>query len=288
MLSERLVRHVFALAAALSAAVTLLIFGFMVILGAPLIREGSMAVLFTASWQPVQGVYGIAPMIVGTLTIAGLALVFGFPVSLGCAALISGLGRGTLPKLLHRLVRFMTGIPTVVYGFAGIFLLVPLIRECTGRGSGLCILSAALLLAVLIAPTMILFFVDGFASVPRTYLSAAAALGATPVQRLFYVVIPCSWRALTNGVVLAAGRAVGDTLISLMIAGNAAVWPESLLDPARTLTAHIAMVSAADFDSLAFRTLFACGIVLYISTTAMVMLTRRIGAASENRQWRAP
>jgi phosphate transport system permease protein len=284
MRNERLIRHLLGLAAAFSVAVTLLIFGFMVVLGAPLLREGTVAGLLTAPWHPAQGVYGIAPMIVGTLTIAGLALVFGFPVSLGCAALIGGLGRGPLPNLLHRLVCFMTGIPTVVYGFAGIFLLVPLIREWAGRGSGLCILSAALLLAVLIAPTMILFFVDGFAGVPRTYLAAAEALGATTVQRLLYVVIPCSWRALTTGVVLASGRAVGDTLIALMIAGNAAVLPESLLYPARTLTAHIALVVAADFDSLEFRTLFACGIVLYLCTTGMVILTRSIGAVSERLQ----
>jgi phosphate transport system permease protein len=285
MRNEPLVRCLLGAAAAFSVAVTLLIFGFMVVLGAPLLKGGTFLQIFIAPWSPAQGIYGIAPMIVGTLAIAGLGLVFSFPVSLGCAALISGLGQGPLPALLHRLVRFMTGIPTVVYGFAGIFLLVPLVREWAGRGSGLCILSAALLLAVLIAPTMILFFVDAFFSVPRSYLAAAEALGATPVQRLVHVIIPCSWRGLTSGVVLASGRAVGDTLIALMIAGNAAVLPGSLLEPARTLTAHIALVVAADFDSLEFRTLFACGIVLYLCTTIMVMLTRRIGSASEERQW---
>ena len=272
----------------MSVAVTLMIFGFMIVLGAPLIKDGAFLAIFTAPWLPGQGQVGIAPMIVGTLVIAGLALAFSFPVSLGCAALISGLGRGPLPALLNRLVRFMTGIPTVVYGFAGIFLLVPIIREWAGRGSGLCILSAALLLSVLIAPTMILFFVDAFAAVPRSYLVAAKALGATAVQRFVHIMIPGAWRGLTSGVVLASGRAVGDTLIALMIAGNAAVLPESLMDPARTLTAHIALVVAADFDSLEFRTLFACGIVLYLCTTAMVILTRRLGSATEKRQWPAP
>ena len=285
MRNERLVRFLLGGAAVISVAVTLLIFGFMAVLGAPLLKGGAFLRLFTAPWLPGQGVYGIAPMIVGTLAIAGLAMVFSFPVSLGCAALVNGLGRGPLPALLHRLVRFMTGIPTVVYGFAGIFLLVPLVREWAGRGSGLCILSAALLLAILVAPTMILFFVDAFSNVPRTNLLAADALGATPVQRLVHVVIPCSWPGLTSGVVLASGRAVGDTLIALMIAGNAAILPGSLLDPARSLTAHIALVVAADFDSLEFRTLFACGIVLYLCTTVMVILARRIGSASEEHQW---
>ena len=110
-------------------------------------------------------------------------------------------------------------------------------------------------------------------------------LGASDVQRFVHVTLPGAWRGLTGGIVLASGRAVGDTLIALMIAGNAAVIPESLMDPARTLTAHIALVVAADFDSLEFRTLFACGIVLYLFTTAMVILMRRIGRASERRQW---
>lgn len=278
MQHERLLRCLLSVTAGFSAAVTLFIFGFMVVLGLPVFTKGFLSNILTAPWDPAQAVFGIAPMIAGTACIAGLAMVLSFPLSLGCAALISGLGRGFLPATLHHLVRFMTGIPTVVYGFAGIFLLVPLMRTWAGRGSGLCVLSAALLLAVLIAPTMILMFSDSFAAVPRSTLRAADALGATPVQRLVHVIIPASWRGLTSGVVLASGRAVGDTLIALMIAGNAAVLPGSLLDPARTLTSHIALVVAADFDSLAFRTLFACGIVLYLCTTVMVIVTRRLGS----------
>ncbi|BBO90657.1 PstC family ABC transporter permease [Desulfosarcina ovata] len=282
-IAEPWVRRLLGLMAAFSVAVTVLMFGFMVTLGLPLITEGTFFNMFTGPWQPGQGAYGIAPMIVGTAVIAGLGMAVSFPVSLGCAALISVLGRGWLPILLHRLVRFMTGIPTVVYGFAGIFLLVPLVREWAGRGSGLCILSAGLLLAVLIAPTMILFFTDSFATVPRSYLQAADALGASPVQKLIHVFIPCAWPGLVNGVVLAMGRAVGDTLIALMIAGNATAMPGALTEPARTLTAHIALVVAADFDSLEFRTLFACGIILYLCTTLMVVLTRGIGALRERR-----
>lgn len=218
-------------------------------------------------------------MILGTLVIATLAMLFSLPISLGSAALISGLGGGPFPLFLHRMVRFMTGIPTVVYGFAGIFLLVPMVREWGGQGSGLSVLSAALLLSLLIAPTMILLFMDAFGRVPRSYLMAAKALGATPVQCFVHVMLPNAWRGLAGGVVLASGRAIGDTLIALMIAGNAVLAPDSVLDPARTLTAHIALVVAADFDSLEFRTLFACGIVLYLCTLVMILVARWIGAA---------
>lgn len=274
MRRQGLVQGLLAVAAAGSVAVTVLIFGFMMVLGLPLVTSGAFFKLFTSSWLPNEGLYGIVPMMAGTLFIAGLAMLFSFPLSLGCAALVAVLAKGRVPALLHRLVRFMTGIPTVVYGFAGIFLLVPVVREWTGSGSGMCILSASLLLAILIAPTMILFFTDSFAGVPKSYLAAADALGASPVQKLVHVVIPYSWRGLTTGVLLALGRAVGDTLIALMIAGNATAFPGSPLDSGRTLPAHIALVVAADFDSLEFRTLFACGILLYAFTTLTVLLAR--------------
>jgi phosphate transport system permease protein len=170
----------------------------------------------------------------------------------------------------------MTGIPTVIYGFVGIFLLVPLVREMSGRGSGLSILTAGLMLAVLVAPTMILFFADGLAKVPRAYCHAVTALGGTPVQRFLYVMLPQASRSILAGLVLGFGRAVGDTMIALMLAGNAVAQPESLLDAARTLTAHIALIIAADFDSLEFRTLFICGLTLYLVTTLAVVVMRRV------------
>ncbi|MEJ2041223.1 MAG: ABC transporter permease subunit, partial [Desulfosarcinaceae bacterium] len=140
---------------------------------------------------------------------------------------------------------------------------------------GLCILTAGVMLTVLIAPTLILLIADGLARVPRSYSQAAAALGATPVQRMVYIMLPQAWPGILAGIVLGLGRAVGDTMISLMLAGNAVAPPHSILDSARTLTAHIALVIAADFDSPEFRTLFICGLVLYLSTTLSVVAIRR-------------
>jgi len=270
-------------AAVISGSVAVLIFGFMVVLGFPLIQEGHFFTLLFQLWLPDQGVFGLYPMIIGTLSIALFALLLALPLSLGCASLISVLSDGKFAGLLHRTVQIMTGIPTVIYGFVGIFLLVPFIRELFLTGSGMCILSAAMLLAILISPTMILLFSDSFARVPRAYLDAVDALGGNKVQKLLYVVIPCSLRGILSGIVLSLGRAMGDTLIALMIAGNAIAVPGSVLDPARTLTAHIALIIAADFDSLEFRTLFACGIVLYVFTTLIVIIIRRIGIVSERR-----
>ena len=179
----------------------------------------------------------------------------------------------------------MTGIPTVIYGFVGIFLLVPLIREFFRDGSGMCILTAALMLGVLIAPTMILFFCDSFDRVPRSYIDAADSLGANRVQTLLYVILPSARKGIVIGVLLAFGRAVGDTLVSLMIAGNSIAEPESLLDSVRTLTAHIALVIAADYESPEFRSIFACGLVLYLFITIVILAVRRL--AFRNSEERA-
>ncbi|MBU1743937.1 MAG: ABC transporter permease subunit, partial [Proteobacteria bacterium] len=168
--------------------------------------------------------------------------------------------------------------PTVVYGFVGIFLLVPMVREIFQDGSGMCVLTASLMLAVLISPTLILFFVDGFDRVPRSYLDAVAALGGNEAQQFIFVILPNAWRSVLSGIVLAFGRALGDTLIALMIAGNAAQVPGSVLESARTLTAHIALVIASDYDSPEFKSIFACGLTLYLFSTVMVVLIRSIGA----------
>ena len=168
----------------------------------------------------------------------------------------------------------MTAIPTVIYGFVGIFLLVPLVRELFLKGSGMCILSAAIMLSVLISPTMILFFVDSFARVPQSDLNAVDALGGNTVQKFFYVVLPHSWKGMLTGIILSFGRAMGDTLIALMISGNSVAFPGSVLDSARTLTAHIALIIAADFDSIEFKTIFLGGIFLYIMTSFGIILAR--------------
>jgi len=280
MTALRFTEKWFVIAACLSAFCTLFIFGFMVWLGLPIFREGLFVDILTQPWLPDKGVYGIFPMLLGTVFISLFSVLTAFPLSLGCAGFICGLGPEWAGKFLRKTVRMMTGIPTVIYGFVGIFLLVPFIRELFDGGSGMCMFSAGLLLAVLISPTMILFFTESFDRVPRPYLDAVEALGGSNVQKLLYVVLPWSSKGILAGTVLSLGRAVGDTLIALMIAGNAVSTPGSILDSARTLTAHIALIIAADFDSIEFRTIFVCGIVLYGFTALLVLLVRAIGSRS--------
>lgn len=272
------------ISAIISVAIAVSMMMFMIVLGLPLFEEGHFFRLFHGPWNPVGGEYGIFPMIVGTLSIASLAMVFGFPLSLGTAALISGLSPFPVARFLKRTVQVMTGIPTVVYGFIGIFLLVPLIRSTFDQGSGLCILTASLLLALLVSPTMILMFTESFEQTPRESILAARALGADKVQTFLYVVLPASGKGVLSGVILSMGRAVGDTMIALMVAGNAVALPHSVLDSARTLTSHIALVIASDVDSLEFKTLFICGLVLYLFTAVAVVLLRLAARVSRGRR----
>lgn len=145
-----------------------------------------------------------------------------------------------------------------------------IMREQITGGSGLNILTAAIVLALLIAPTMIVFFVNGLRNVPAGYCLAVDALGGRPVQKLLYLLLPQAWPTIVAGIIMGLGRAMGDTLISLMVAGNSVAVPGAVVDSGRTLTAHIALVIAADFSSMEFRTIFACGLVLYIFTVGVV------------------
>ncbi len=262
---ELLAERFFFLSALASSCLTLGVLAFMVCMGLPAMGGGVHRLLLT-SWDPYRGSYGILPMIVTTGAISFLGVAVAFPLSLGSSFLVTSIAPKAFGGALRRLIQLMTGIPTVIYGFVGIFLLVPLLRELFSRGSGMCILAASLMLGVMISPTMTLFFCDSLERIPRSYLTAADALGANRVQTLIHVMLPAARRGMLAGLILALGRAVGDTLIALMIAGNSVRMPASVLDSARSLTAHIALVIAADYESLEFRSIFTCGVVLYLFT----------------------
>lgn len=281
-LKEVLIERWILFSAILSVIVTISVFGFMVVLGFPLFRELRAIYLLRQPWIPLQGTFGIYPMIVATLAISFMSIIFAFPVSLGCASVISVIGPRFFRLTLRKLVEIMTGIPTVIYGFVGVFLLVPLIREVFMEGSGMCMLTASLMLALLISPTIILFMSDSFSRVPQSYLYAVDSLGGNKIQKLLYVVLPYAKRGILVGLIIGFGRGIGDTLIALMLAGNATNLPGSFLESARTLTSHIALVIAADYESLEFKSIFLCGMVLYL-LTMLITLTLRILGSKEKR-----
>ncbi len=232
---------------------------------------GSNSSLFSSVWNPDGGEYGIAPMIWATLTLSSSALALSWFLALGCVCFINGLGPLWLARPLFVIIRFMTSVPTVVYGFASVFLLVPLIRDGLG-GSGYCWLAAMLILSLLILPTIVLSMNGAVESIKGATSLTSLSLGLTQEQNLAHVVLPASSRWLWASAVLGFGRAAGDTLIPTMLAGNAVQYATSPLDAMRTLTAHIGLVLSADVGGTAYRSLFvAGGILLGISVLANVV-----------------
>jgi phosphate transport system permease protein len=258
-----------ALAAALALAAIL---GFLLWFSLPLLERSQWASLLGWRWRPHQGQYGILSMLVGSLALGLSSLALAFPLGVGVVCCAHGLGPRWLSRSMMPLVRLLASVPTVVYGFTAVFLLVPVVRDGLGGGSGFCWLSAMTILALLTLPTIALLLDAQFAALEPRLRPAAAALGLTRAQTLRHLVLPLSRRGLGAAAALGFGRAVGDTLVPLMLSGNAAQPPQSIFDSLRTLTAHIALVLATDSGSLAYSSLFASGLILF-GLACLVQLT---------------
>lgn len=261
--SGRVVERLLLGATAVSALSVLAIFGFLLVFTLPVFQGDALSSLLSWRWQPLQGEFGTLPMLAGSLSLAGSAVALAYPLGLGVCCFAHGLGPAWASRPLLGSIRFMTGVPTVVYGLVSVFLLVPLIRSGLS-GSGFSWLAALLTLSVLVLPTIVLLIDSQFRLARSEIRLTAAALGFTPVQQLLRLILPLSSRGLAIAATLGFGRAIGDTLIPLMLAGNAPQPPHSLLDPIRTLTSHIALVVATDSQSAAYSSLFACGLILFV------------------------
>ncbi|WAW10029.1 ABC transporter permease subunit [Oxalobacter vibrioformis] len=261
-------------AAALSGLTVLAIFGFLLWFSLPLFHGGMLLSLFSWQWRPTEEAFGILPMVAGSLCLAVSAMLIAFPVGVGLCGFIHGIGPSRLARPLLGIVRFMTSIPTVVYGLVSAFLLVPLLRDGFS-GSGFSWLAALLTLALLVLPTIVLVLDNQFRLLHEEMHLSAMALGLSRAQQFLRLTLPLSRHGLLMALALGFGRAIGDTMISLMLAGNAPQLPHSLLDSIRTLTAHIALVVSTDSQSMAYGSLFACGLMLFgVSVGVNVVLYR--------------
>lgn len=276
---EKVIQLVLATAAMVSAAAVAAICGFLLYFCLPLADWDKAARLLTWVWQPMAGHFGILPMVAGTLALSFSALALAYPAGIGVASFALGLGPRRLQVPVMALVRAMTSVPTVVYGFASVFVLVPLLRRGIVAGSGYCWLAAMLALALLVLPTIVLVVHQQLRINDDRLALTAEALGIGRAERLVFLALPLSRPGLVIALVLGAGRALGDTLIALMLSGNAPLVPTQLGQPLRTLTAHIALVVATDSQSLAYQSLFAAGLIL-MAVSLMVNLGVRLLDAS--------
>lgn len=250
------------------------VFGFIMICAFQAVLSADFGTVLNDVWQPDAQQFGILPMIWASALLSLSALVLGLPLSIGCACFMNGLGLKPVALTLGAVIRSMTAVPTVVYGFVSVFLLVPLVRRGLG-GTGFCWLTATLVLCLQILPTMTLVLESALKeALDRTSLTAEA-LGLSKAQCMAYILLPTARRTILNAVVLGFGRAVGDTLIPTMLAGNAVQYARSPLDAMRTLTAHIGLVTSTDVSGQAYNSLFIAGGLLLTFSAAASLVARR-------------
>ncbi len=262
-------------AAAVAASVLGLAVIFVVRESVPAFRSLGVATWATSgSWTPSAGEYNLLPMVAGTLLSSAGALLLAAPVALGCAVFAELPGPRWPRVLVRRLVEVLAGVPSVVYGLWGLVSIVPLIARWEPPGASL--LAGALVLALMILPTLALLFGNALDQVPEGYRRGAAALGLGRWSTLWGVCLPAAWGGLLAAVVLAAARALGETMAVLMVCGNVVAVPTSVFDPVRTLTANIALEMAYAME-LHRSALFVSGTVLLVVVAGLAAAATRWG-----------
>ncbi len=262
-MKEGAARILFAAAAAMSILAVALICVFLFANGLPsMLQIGIPDFLLGTTWKPGNDIYGIFPMIVASVYVTAGAIIVGVPVGLLCAIYLSRFASGRASRFLKPGVELLAGIPSVVYGFFGLVVLVPFLRTNT-PGNGFSLLCAALLLGIMILPTIVTVCQSALDAVAKSYYEGALALGANHEHAVFKVVVPAAASGIFAGIILGVGRAIGETMAVIMVAGNQSIIPDSIFDGVRTMTANIVleMGYAADLHRGA---LIATGVVLFV------------------------
>ena len=234
----------------------------------------------TATPSPL---FGIVPLVTGTLWVSFFAILFAFPFGIGVSVYLSEIASERTRQLLRPVIELLNGIPSVVYGFFGLVVIVPLLQRVFGLPVGESGLAGSIVLAIMALPTIIAVAEDAMHNCPRAMREASLALGATQWQTIYRVVIPYSISGIASGVVLGIGRAVGETMAVLMVTGNAAVIPTSILEPLRTIPATIAAeLGEAPAGGAHYESLFLLGIVLFFITLAINLGVEAISSKSRS------
>lgn len=268
-------------AAAVSGVGIVLLFLMIAAFALPLFADSSAGGPFTWIWAPGRGCFGIMPMITGSLLVGAATTAVGWPFAfllscwLLCPEREGGRGPGAARKAVAAIVRLMTAVPTVVYGFAAVFLLVPFLRQGLG-GTGFSWLAAVVMLSLLVLPTVVLVLQAGLGARLGAVELPCSALGMTRIEALWHVVLPRCRSVLLASVILGFGRAVGDTMLPLMLAGNAPMVPGGILSSLRTLTAHMALVTSNEVGGAAYGSLFMAGFILLAVNAAVSLALRRL------------
>ena len=260
---EKIMEAVFMLCACVSILSVALICIFLFVNGIPAMTKiGFFDFIFGRKWKPSNEIFGIFPMIIGSIYITAGAIIIGVPIGILTAVFLARFCPEKLYKIIKPAVDLLAGIPSVVYGFFGLCVIVPFVRKHIG-GDGNSILTASILLGFMILPTIINVSESSIRAVPEKYYQGALALGATHERSVFCTVVPAAKSGIMAGIVLGIGRAIGETMAVIMVAGNQARMPKGILEGIRTMTSNIVMEMGYATD-LHREALIATGVVLFV------------------------
>jgi phosphate transport system permease protein len=276
---EQLISLILLLVACIAVAGVLLIILFVFKEGWPvLIKYGPLSLAFGKDWQPTSGKFGLLPLIIGSVYVTLGALVLGAPLGVGCAVFLAEIAPDWMTKIIRPAINLLAGIPSVVYGFFGLVVLVPALRRIFG-GVGFSLLAGGVILAIMILPTIISISEDSLRAVPRDYKEASLALGANLWQTIYKVLVPSAKSGIMTAIILGMGRAIGETMAVIMITGNTPLIPKSILSPGPTLTGTIGQewsyASGEHAQALFTVGIFLFAMIIIINSTALIISQRR-------------
>ena len=266
---EKVMRGVFLFSAIFSILALVTITVFLFVSGVPFIaKTGFAKFIFGSNWAPLaeSPSFGIFPMIVASLYVTALSVIFGIGIGLLTAIALYKFCPKKLVVPIRQMINLLAGIPSVIFGLFGMTIIVPFVRDyISPSGVGYGIFSASVVLGIMILPTIVSVSLDSLNSVSNSYYEGALALGATKEQATFKIMLPAAKSGILAGVVLAIGRAIGETMAVIMVIGGSPEMPESMFQSVRTLTANIAM-GALELSGDALSALIATGVVLFVFT----------------------
>lgn len=279
---ERLIACLLFIISSVAVAGVLLIILFVFREGWPVLKKyGPLSLALGQQWQPMSQNYGLLPLITGSAFVTLVALILGVPLGTGCAIFMAEIAPERVTKIIRPAINLLAGIPSVVYGFFGLVVLVPAIRNIFG-GLGFSTFAGGIILSIMILPTIISISEDSLRAVPRDYKEASLALGANHWQTIYKVLVPAARSGIMAAIILGLGRAVGETMAVIMITGNTPLIPKSIFDPGATLTGTIgqewAYASGEHAQALFMVGIFLFVLIILINSTALIFSRKKVGS----------
>jgi phosphate transport system permease protein len=269
-LKETIIKGIFAVFAFASVLILALIVVFLFREGIPIFKEVSaMDFIFGKEWYPTYDPpsYGIWPLIIGSVIVTIFSCLLAVPLGVLSAVYISEIAPASIKDVVKSIIELLAGLPSVVLGFFGMVVVAPFLQETFDLPTGLNIVNASVILAIMAIPTISSISEDALYAVPREFKEASYALGATKYETIVKVIVPAALSGISTAVILGMARAIGETMVGLMVAGGAAAIPESIFDSVRPMPASIAAeMGETPFGSGHYNALFATGIVLFFMT----------------------